>query len=365
MIFADRLARLFAVFVLTTLTMSAAETSGTITFSEPVDGSTVGTTFHLLASGSADDRVYGITVYVNGIKTASSAGSVLDASLSGVSGRTRVTVQAFNRHGHFQKTIYVNATTPLASNSRAGSSASSSPTAAITPTSSSAGDAVSGGTLSTAFDRAKIFPNIERLPGWESCTVCAGPGGKGGVADHSMQPNEASPSLDGHAARFDLGGKAPYADALWWKQLGPDANAHHFVYDLYFYIDKPEVSQALEFDVNQSTGGKKYIFGTECSLRRGTWDVWAADRSWIRTTVPCGRPAANTWHHLVWEFERTQDDKVKYVSVTLDGVKHYVDQTYDPKPSHSQEINVAFQMDGNGQQNSYSVWLNKVQLSYW
>lgn len=335
----DKLTKLIAVFVLTSLAMFAAETPGTVNFSEPSDGATVGTPFHLLASGSSHDRVYGITVYVNGIKSASSAGSVLDASLSGVSGKTRVTVQAFNERGYFQKTIYVN----VAASSGNSDHGRSEPVSVS----------------------AKVFQDLERLTGWESCTECAGPGGQGGVAQYSMRQHSLSPSLNGHAARFDLGGSRPYADALWWKQLGPDSSAHHFVYDLYFFIDKPEVAQALEFDVNQSFGGKKYIFGTECSLGRGTWDVWAADRSWIQTSVPCGKPAANTWHHLVWEFERTTDDKVKYVAVTLDGVKHYVNQVYEPKKSRAQEINVAFQMDGNRDQKSYSVWLNKVQLSYW
>jgi hypothetical protein len=208
--------------------------------------------------------------------------------------------------------------------------------------------------------------NIDQMSGWQHCTVCAGANGAGSTAPYSMQQNVSSPSMDGKSVRFNLGGTNNYSNALWWKQLGADSSKTHFVYDTYFYLKNPKASQALEFDVNQSTGGRKYIFGTQCSMKRGTFDIWSAATSWIHTSISCtSARTAYKWHHLVWEFQRTSDKRVKFVSVTLNGSKHYINKTYSSKSSGSSEINIAFQMDGDKYQTDYSTWLDKVKLTYW
>ncbi len=220
-------------------------------------------------------------------------------------------------------------------------------------------------TLGVAAKAQTTYSNIEQKTGWQSCTVCAGTAGAGDAAKYSRTPNQSSPSMDGHSTKHWLGGTNNYTNALWWKQLGANNNAHHFKYDLYFYVKNPNAVQALEFDVNQATGTKRYIFGTECSFKRGYWDVYQAGTGWIKTGIWCGKPAAYKWHHLTWEFQRTSDNKVKFVAVTLDGKKNYVNRTYSPHASGAKEINVAFQMDGDKYQTDYSVWLDKVKLTYW
>jgi hypothetical protein len=208
--------------------------------------------------------------------------------------------------------------------------------------------------------------NIDQMTSWQHCTVCAGTGGSGSTAYYSMQQDISSPSMDGKSAKFNLGGTTPYSNALWWRQLGADGTKRHFKYDLYFYLRNPSASQALEFDVNQSTGGKKYIFGTQCSMTRGTFDIYSAASRWIHTSISCtAARTAYKWHHLIWEFERTTGGNVKFVSVTLNGTKHYINKVYAPKSNSTKEINVAFQMDGNKYQTDYSTWLDKIQLTYW
>ncbi len=209
--------------------------------------------------------------------------------------------------------------------------------------------------------------NIEQKTGWESCTVCAGAGGAGLPAIFSLQQSISSPSMDGSAMQFFLGGDTPYTQALWWRQLGAQGAAHNLKYDLYFYMTDPNSSQALEFDANQSVGGKKYIFGTECNLKEThTWRVWdTANAKWVSTGVYCPTPVAYKWNHLTWVFQRTSDNKVKFVSVTLNGATTYINRYYYPKSSSVNELNVAFQMDGNKYQTDYNVWLDKVSLIYW
>lgn len=180
-----------------------------------------------------------------------------------------------------------------------------------------------------------------------------------------MVENQASPSLDGNSTKFSISGTHPYSDVLWWKQLGAVDTATNLKYDVYFYITNPGVAQALEFDNNQSNGSHKFIFGTQCNIKAGHWDVWGnAAGNWISTGVACGVPTAFTWHHLTWEFKRTATSVI-YVGFTYDGVTHYVNRTYPAGGSGVHELNVAFQMDGDFAMHAYSTWLDQVSLTYW
>jgi hypothetical protein len=209
--------------------------------------------------------------------------------------------------------------------------------------------------------------NIDQMTGWESCSVCAGHNGAGPTMSHSVKLNVASPSMDGRSAQFSIGGGVRYGNALWWKQLGYNDGASNFVYDLYYYIKNPSASQALEFDVNQSRTGHKYIFGTECDFKdKKVWKVYDPyNRSWKTTSLACTVPKAYTWHHVVLEFKRSTSPAVNFVSVTINGKKHYFNRQYAPRPSGAREVNVAFQMDANGSGTAYTVWLDKVKLTYW
>ena len=225
---------------------------------------------------------------------------------------------------------------------------------------------VVAGMLATSAQAATTFSNIDQMSGWDHCTVCAGAGGQGSVAVFSMQQNVSSPSMDGRSAKFFLGGTNNYSNALWWKQLGSNPSKRNFVYDLYFYIKNPGAAQALEFDVNQSLNGKKYIFGTQCALKRHAWDVYDPfNRRWVQTNVYCSTPTAYKWHHVVLEFRRSTEIKVSFISVTINGKKAYFNRGYWPRSSSAKELNVAFQMDGDKYQTDYTVWLDKVKLTAW
>lgn len=201
---------------------------------------------------------------------------------------------------------------------------------------------------------------------WSSCTTCAGKNGSGPTASHSQTINVGSPSLTGASSKFSISGSRAFANALWWKQLGANSSAHNFTYDLYFYMKNPGAAQALEFDVNQSVGGHKYVFGTECDIRgSGTWRVWSAGSSWVSTGVPCRAPSAFTWHHYTLQVQRTTSNQARFVSITLDGRTSYVNRTFSTQSSGVSELNVAFQMDGNSSMTGYDVWLDKVSLTAW
>ena len=217
---------------------------------------------------------------------------------------------------------------------------------------------------------AQVMSAVQTLPNWLWCTakldgkVCAAGLGN---ATSTMTQSQQTPSLSGDSSLYTIGGKTAYSNALWWHSFGPNSTPTHLVYDLYFYMQDPNLPEALEFDVNQSFNGTRYIWGSECSYRNtGHWDIWNDESgTWETTNVPCPVVSANQWHHLTWQIERV-NNQVHYISVTVDGNVGTVDKYYNPQADYGgTDLNVAFQMDGDYRQDPYSVWLDNVSLSVW
>ncbi|HZU31078.1 MAG TPA: hypothetical protein VFB79_08190 [Candidatus Angelobacter sp.] len=210
-----------------------------------------------------------------------------------------------------------------------------------------------------------VKSQIQRMSGWESCTTCAGANGNGPKSTISTAAGVTTPTMSGNSRVFYIASSAPYADALWWKQLGAVNSATNLTYDVYFYIKTPQNAQALEFDNNQANGKMRWIFGTQCNIAAGHWDVWGnVQGNWLSTGIPCSMPTAFKWHHLTWQFKRTATT-LTYVSLTYDGVTHYVNRTYTGRASSVNELNVAFQMDMKANHAAYNTWLDSVSLKYW
>ena len=209
-----------------------------------------------------------------------------------------------------------------------------------------------------------VKSQIQRMTGWQNCVACAGANAAGPGAS-IYTATTSSPSMSGVSRVFSIASSNPYADALWWKQLGAANGAYNLKYDVSFYLTAPQNAQALEFDSNQANGSRRWIFGTQCNIAAGQWDVWGnANGNWIHTGIHCSMPTAYKWHHLTWEFKRTATT-VTFVGFTYDGVTHYVNRTYPGRPSSVHELNVAFQMDADSQMHAYSTWVDKVTLTYW
>ncbi len=315
---------------------SGNQSSGSgINVSSPANGSTVGSSVHFAASASNASAFH---IYVDDNDDYSTSGNSLDTWLSLSGGTHRVVIQSWDQNGNVSQA-------PLSITVSGGGSA---PAPSSTPSGNS-------------------YNDINQMGGWASCNVCAGNGGNGPASPYSTTQWRGDPSIDGAAMQFWLGGSTPYGGALWWKQLTPQSWATHLTYDLYFYYENSNAPQALEFDVNQVANGAKYIFGTQCDIKgAGQWDVWdTANHYWVNTGIGCSAPPTYTWNHLTEEFVRNSDGSMTFVSITLNGDKHYVDRTFWGYSQGGSELNVAFQMDGNSNETNYSVWLDKVSLYYY
>ena len=322
---------------------AAAFATPAITITQPAPGATVGSPVQVTASAtSAGSAITLLQVYVDGAKKYEVKAAQLSTTVSLASGAHKLTIVAYDAAGSAKASVNF--------------SVGASPSGSSSP--------VPDGAITTA--------NIDELAGWNSCDICAGPGGAGSTVAHSVAYAQADPSRDGSSIKFHIGDSTAvrYGTALWWKYAGASDSYSHFVYDVYFYLKNPSAAQALEFDVNQTrkADGVKYIFGTECDIRgTHTWRVYDNyNKKWTSTGITCAMPTAYQWHHLVWEFERTSTGP-NFVALTLDGTKHYVNMQVQKRTGtgSSTLLNVAFQLDGNGVTSPYDAWLDSVTISRW
>jgi hypothetical protein len=234
-------------------------------------------------------------------------------------------------------------------------------------------------------NQAKSFLNLQQNSAWGSYGqgppdfIDCSPSPCDGIT-YAMKQGVSSPSMSGSSTRFDLGGTALYSDALFNNHLIgafssqglPDNNKtlvptyHNFTYDVYFYGTNLELSQAVEFDMNQFFDNLGFIWGHECRIAGGhEWDVWNnVTAHWTPTGIPCN-PVDNAWNHLTIQVQRTADNKLLYQSITLNGVTSQLNQYYDPGAAPGwYGITVNYQMDGNYQQSPYSVYLDQLTFSY-
>jgi hypothetical protein len=232
---------------------------------------------------------------------------------------------------------------------------------------------------------ANSFSNLQHSSGWASYGqgppdfVDCSPSPCDGIT-FSMSQGIQSPSMSGEATQYTLGGTAIYTDALFNNHLIgdlssqglPDASHtlvsgyHNFTYDVYFYGTNLELSQAVEFDINQFFNNLGFIWGHECRIAGGhEWDVWNnVTAHWTPTGIACN-PVDNAWNHLTIQVQRTADNQLLYQSITLNGVTSTLNQYYDPGPAPGwYGMTINYQMDGNYQQAPYSVYLDQLTFTY-
>jgi hypothetical protein len=318
-----------------------------VSVSSPANNATVSSPAHFVASAtptSSRYRISGFAIYVDNARVYRTGYDHIDTHVSLGSGTHKVVLKAWDTSGAIQRHYLT-----ITSGSTSSSSSSST----------------------TISSDARNWYTIEQMVGWQSCSACAGVGGDGPVASYWTRNGRSSPSKDGHSREFFLGGSHPYSNVLFSKRLSGDAHfirgKHHFVYDLYFYYTNASAAQALEFDINQHIDGKSYIWGTQCNVRAGhTWDVWNnLDKRWVSTGVYCPTPATYSWNHVVLEMQRTSENKLRYISITYNGQKHYLNRYYSPRSNWWTGLTLNYQMDGNSQQEDYHTWVDKFSFSAW
>jgi hypothetical protein len=331
----DPLLRIYSLFLLC-LAVPALSFAGVST-SAPLNGSTVGSPTRFIASAtSPNGPIASMTINVDSKDVYKTFTSSLNTSVALASGSHSVIMKAWDTKGnYFQQVLSIAVT-----------SSNTAPTPA----------------------GKNVVSNIEDMTGWQSCSACAGPGGNGINTAHSLTQGVKSPSLDGASGQFWLGGTHPYTNALFFKPLGGRAGATHFILDFDFWIGNATVAQGLEFDIFYSRDGFKNYFLTECDSRgtyAGTWQVSnVVIDTWQHTGLPC-HVNSFAWNHVTLEFYRQPDGNTRFVSVSMNGNLQYVNRTYPALKVNSFEMNAAVQLDGDEKQDDFSIWVDRMKITYW
>lgn len=346
----------------TPVTVKVSSSGPGVTVASPANNSTVTSPVHFQASAtsSCSKGVSAVGLYpAAGQLAVVKQGSSLDTNLNLNPGKYTVVAQEWDKCGGSAKT-------PVALTVSGGSPDSS------------------GGLPSNA----KTFSDLQAAGGWTGyallppnypiCDHCVSGGPE---TTWSWNPgNNPQLVLSGKATKTTIGGNTVYSDVLWNNHLIGDFSSrglpdtsktliptlHHFVYDVWFYGDNLEVSQALEFDLNQFFGGKSFIWGHECRIQGGhEWDIWDnVTEHWIKTGIPC-KPVSGKWNHLVLRVQRTSDDKQLFESIELNGQVNPVNHTGDPRSTNWYGVTANYQIDGNNVQKPYAVFIDRLNFSYW
>ena len=312
-----------------------------LSVSDPTDKASVTSPLHVAATASPKNPIFFMRVYVDNLAVYFTYTSAIDTQIFAAPGQHTIEVMAEDQQGYISATILT-----------------------VNVTSQAKQTTISG---------------IQNMPGWQSCAAVFGAGsGRDGQVCASGNPNpptstmtegQSSPAMDGKSAKFTMGGPNGYSNELYFNAVAGGDNVSHFTYDLYFYIDNPSAPQALEFDLNQTFGGYRWVWGSECNFKGDTppaWDIWDDEAGlWRQTNVPCNTFPANTWIHLIWQFERV-GNQVHYISLQVGDQTYNVDTYYNNQTDWTlEEIDTAFQMDLQQPPISYNVWLDQVNLTAW
>jgi hypothetical protein len=308
---------------------------------DPVDQASVTSPMHVAATATPKNPIFFMRVYVDQTAVYFTFTNSIDTQIFIAPGQHTIEVMAEDNQGYISSTILK-----------------------VNVTSQAQQTTISG---------------IQNTPGWQSCAADfpAGSGRDGQVCasgnpnppESTMTEGQTSPAMDGKSAKFTMGGPNGYSNELYFNAVAGGNNVSHFTYDLYFYIDNPDAPQALEFDVNQTFGGVRWVWGSECNFKGETppmWDIWDNEAGlWRASNVPCNTFPGNSWNHIVWQFERV-GNQVHYISLQVNDQTYNVDTYYNNQPDWTlEEIDAAFQMDLQQPPIPYNVWLDQVNLTAW
>jgi hypothetical protein len=245
---------------------------------------------------------------------------------------------------------------------------------------------VSGGGASAG----KTFYNLQKQGGWSgyallpslNYNICDGCKSSGPEETWAWNAGVGSPSLSGSSTQTNIGGTSSsqkFSDVLWNNHLIGDFSSqglpdytkslapslHDFTYDVYFWVGNVEVSQALEFDINQFVNGQSFIWGHECRVAGGhEWDTWSnPGQNWVKSGVACN-PVSNAWNHLILHVQRTSDNHLLFESITLNGQTATLNRYDTPTATSWYGVTINYQIDGNRNQDAYAVFLDNLNFTY-
>jgi hypothetical protein len=206
------------------------------------------------------------------------------------------------------------------------------------------------------------YSNLEQLTGW---SVFADTGAVG-----TLTQGVANPSTDGASSRFQISGTTPYANVRWEDPVTNNSALAHYTMDAYVYIDDPSVAQAFRLGFYQAVSNTYYPFQLLCDLQSGAvWKVWdGANQTWVSTSASCVATTdipARSWIHISLDFERSGANQMHYQTITVNGKSTSINVTLNPSTRSPDTLIAVFGENGNSNQSTYSVWVDRWNVTAW
>ena len=162
----------------------------------------------------------------------------------------------------------------------------------------------------------------------------------------------------------------------WWAPVATDLNANHFVYDTWVWIDRPDILNCLELDVNHVDGnGNTIILGIQWVPAAGCWEYTTMPNNkatWNKSNIAAAVSdfSASTWHHVQLASHHDANGVATYDTVTIDGVTRAFQNASAPSWAAlgwtpKGLININMQLDGLGAGGSINVYHSNLRIGRW
>lgn len=229
--------------------------------------------------------------------------------------------------------------------------------------------ATSGGGSSPA-SGATVIDNIQQN-NWLTCGACGNDGGTGPIANYSATTGISSPSEDGMSTQFSIAASVPFTNGYFY-QLHNAANDHFalltYEFDLFVPSGSENAPQAIEFQCQQQLDGWIYNFAWQADYAHGIWRIFNyGTQQWEPSGLSLQAFSPGTWHHVMAEYHNdTSSHSVFHDALTVDGVRTPVNIRHDAffANSSSDKLSNAIQLDSNNVPSAYSVYVDKMKITY-
>jgi hypothetical protein len=189
-------------------------------------------------------------------------------------------------------------------------------------------------------------------------------------------------TVDNQSAKFSVAqsGSGMYNCVYWFLTHNSPGHVVQYVkYHFKLYIpsgqpsgDSKEPIQAIEFEVQQDFNNTVYNFawqdqyrgcGTSC-----TWNVYnMSTHAWENTDIPATAFTHDAWHDIVAEFHVDSSGTIWHDALTIDGTRNVptIHNSHSSVPKTvGATLNNAFQLDMDQYDDSYTVYVDTMDVTY-
>jgi hypothetical protein len=114
-------------------------------------------------------------------------------------------------------------------------------------------------------------------------------------------------------------------------------------------------------------GGWVYNFGWQALYGQNIWRIFDYGlKQWDATSVPFNSFTPGTWHHILAEYHNDLTTHTVYHdAITVDGTRYPVNVTHNAfNGGGRDQFTNAVQLDSNSMATPYSVYVDKMRITY-